>query len=164
MKKLPYREGDVFAVPLRSGGYSVGVVARAPKQGKVLLGYFFREKFRSVLGSCEVPVLLPEHALKVVKFGDLSLMSGTWPIVGHLKNWNRDDWPMPKFVRRDPLAKHARLVSYADDDPNRQIAEEPCDPAIEGYEEDSLLGAGFVELLLTQLLKFVPDGTTRAKR
>jgi hypothetical protein len=152
MTELPYREGDVFAIPLRNGGYSLGVVARSPKQGRVLLGYFFGERFPSVPGSLDLPVLAPENALKIVKFGDLSLMSGKWPVVGRLQKWNRGDWPMPKFIRRAPLGKGARLVSYADDDPNQLIAEEAGDFEATGYEEDTLKGAGFVELLLTRLL------------
>lgn len=156
MKKLTYREGDVFALPLRDGGFSVGVVARSPKKGKVLLGYFFREKFSSVPALSNLPILLPENAIKVVKFGDLSLMTGEWPVVGHLENWDRDDWPMPKFIRRDPLGKRARLVSYADDDPNQEIAEEPCSFEATGYEADTLWGAGFAEIMLTKLLGTTP--------
>lgn len=158
MTELPYREGDAFAIPLRSGGFSLGVVARSPKQGHVLLGYFFGEKFPSVPAPSDLPALLPKNAIRVMKFGDLSLMSGGWPVVGHLQNWQRDDWPMPKFVRRDPLGKRVRLVSYADDDPNRLVAEEAADSDAAAYEEDRLFGAGFVELLLTQLLESAPAG------
>jgi hypothetical protein len=151
VKKLTYKEGDVFAVPLRDGGFSLGIVARSPRHGKVLLGYFFPGKLPAVPKPPDLPVLLPENAMKVVRFGDLSLMTGEWPIIGSLQNWDRDDWPMPKFIRQDPLTKRARLVSYADDDPNKEIAEELCHFEATGYEADSLLGAGFVELLLTKL-------------
>ncbi|WP_415867687.1 Imm26 family immunity protein [Burkholderia ubonensis] len=58
-----------------------------------------------------VPELKPEDAIRVVRFGDLSLMNGEWPIVDHVKDWQSDRWPMPKFVRRDPLAKRAWLGS-----------------------------------------------------
>ena len=40
-RKLPYSEGDVFAVPLPDGGYGVGVVTRMDGKGSVL-GYFLR--------------------------------------------------------------------------------------------------------------------------
>jgi hypothetical protein len=162
MKKLPYREGDVFAVPLRNGGFSLGVVARSPGRGKVLLGYFFGEKFPSPPRPSDLPPLLPENALKAVKFGDLSLMTGEWPVVGHLQNWDRDNWPMPKFIRRAPFTS-ARLVSYADDDPSKEVAEEPCNSDAEGYEEDGLMGAGFVELLLTELLGAAPVNGPRRR-
>jgi hypothetical protein len=36
----PCEEGDLFAVPLRDGGYGIGVVARVGRRG-VLVGYFF---------------------------------------------------------------------------------------------------------------------------
>jgi hypothetical protein len=150
--KLPYAEGDVFALPLRSGGFAVGVVARSPRQGKVLLGYFFPGKFPSVPKLSDLAGLSPEKAIKVIKFGDLSLFTGEWPILGHLEKWDRDDWPMPTFIRRDPIGKRTCLVRYADDDPNRQIAEEPCNFETTGYEQDSLFGAGAVEILLTRLL------------
>jgi hypothetical protein len=43
MENIKYREGDWFAVPLRNGGFAVGLVARAnPKAA--LLGYFFGPK------------------------------------------------------------------------------------------------------------------------
>lgn len=39
MAKINDREGDWFAVPLRKGGYAVGLIAHANPDG-VLLGYF----------------------------------------------------------------------------------------------------------------------------
>src|SRR5213592_3499242 len=46
-RKLPYREGDVFAVPLQDGAYGIGVVARMDREGAVL-GYFFDRRYESV--------------------------------------------------------------------------------------------------------------------
>ncbi len=43
-QNLPYQEGDWFAVPLRSGGYGVGLVARAPGNG-IVLGCFFGTRY-----------------------------------------------------------------------------------------------------------------------
>jgi hypothetical protein len=44
---------------------------------------------------------------KTFQFADTGddLMTGEWPVIWHLQNWGRDDWPMPKFIRRDPLGK-----------------------------------------------------------
>ena len=60
MATVRYREGDWFAVPLRDGGFGVGVIARAnPKAA--LLGYFWPASFggpeaggrrRSEAGGC----------------------------------------------------------------------------------------------------------------
>lgn len=43
-KRLPYREGTWFALPLRKGGYAVGVVARMAPRGRIILAYFFGPK------------------------------------------------------------------------------------------------------------------------
>ncbi len=41
MKKLPYKEGTWFAVPLKCGGHAVGIATRIAPKGRVLLAYFF---------------------------------------------------------------------------------------------------------------------------
>jgi len=150
MTDLNYREGDIFVVPLRNGGFSVGVIARSPKDGKVLLGYFFRVR-SEWSPNMTLPKLEPKDAVKVARFGDLAIIKGNWRIIGRVPEWNRAEWKMPKFLRKDDLAKCAWLVTYADDDPNEQISIEACPFDATGYEKDSLLGAGFVEMMLTRL-------------
>jgi Immunity protein 26 len=152
MSRLPYREGDVFAVPLRGRGFALGVVARSPKRGRILLGYFFPHLFASVPSPGELPELRPRDAIKVVRFGDLSLTNGEWPIISHLRDWDKERWPMPRFVREDPLLKRAWLITVSDDDPSIEVAREGCESGIAGYERASLLGAGVVEIQLTKLL------------
>ncbi len=44
MVKQKYGEGDWFAVPLRNGGYALGVVARRDGRGGII-GYFFGQKY-----------------------------------------------------------------------------------------------------------------------
>lgn len=150
--KFPYREGSVFALPLRAGGFAVGVVARvsADKSGG-LLGYFFAPKLTVVPGGEVVPSLQPANALKVLIFGDLSLRNGEWPVIGEIPEWRREEWPMPDFVRRDDISKKAWRVRYSDDDVCEVISEQP-EPFDSTLERDSLFGAGAVELLLTRLL------------
>jgi len=85
--------------------------------------------------------------------GDLSLLDKTWPIVGQLPFWRREEWPMPPFVRRDELAKRAWRVQYADNDANRVVAEEPLNcPNISELERDAVLGAGSAEIVMTRML------------
>lgn len=145
---LPYTEGSVFLVPLRTGGYGRGVIARATPKGRVLFGYFFGPR----LASAEpVPLddLVPQRAVLRIRFGDLGLINGEWRVFGKLPNWNRSDWPICDFVRRPP-GMRARLVRYADDDPNRVEAEYPADDEAE-LETDSLSGYGSVEIKLSKL-------------
>jgi hypothetical protein len=153
MRKLRYKEGDVFAVPLEGGGFCLGVVARMPRGGKLLLGYFFGPRLDRVPGADEVPKLRPGKAAKVVIFGDLFLMKGRWPVVSRIKDWNRSDWPMPKFVRREELSKRAFLVTYCEDDPTIVVSEERCDFNISGFEIDSVWGAGFAEAVLAKVIR-----------
>jgi len=151
VKKLPYSEGSVFLVPLRSGGYARGVVARAGPNGKVLLGYFFGPRLASIDG-VGLDDLDPSKAILRVRFGDLGLVNGTWPVSGQVANWNRSEWPMPDFVRRDPLGRlKPRVVRHSDDEPNLIDAEYPIDDD-SGLATDSMYGYGAVEIELTKRL------------
>jgi hypothetical protein len=125
--KLPYSEGSVFLVPLRKGGYARGVVARASPKGKGLLGYFFGPRLSSA-DIAKVDNLDPNSAMLRVIFGDLGLINGEWQILGVVPNWDRTQWPMPDFVRRDPLGRRKpMLVRYSDAGPMRIEAEFPVD-------------------------------------
>lgn len=151
MKKLPYAEGVVFLIPLRSTGFARGVVARATAAGEVLLGYFFGPRLAST-DAITLDDLEPAKAVLKLRFGDLGLIDGKWPICGTLPNWNRSEWPIPDFVRRDPLGYlKPVLVRYADDNPNRVEAEYVVEDDI-GLAADSISGYGAVEVKLTKLL------------
>lgn len=151
-KKVRYAEGDWFAVPLREGGYAVGVVARAnPKAA--LLGYFFGPPQAEVPRLEHVADLKPGDAVLVGKFGHLGIIGGTWPILGRVDGWDRDEWPMPVFVRYEELTGRSFHVFYDENDPNRLLREEQIAPGTdEQGPKDGLMGAGFVEKVLTTLL------------
>ena len=149
--RLPYREGTWFAVPLRQGGFAVGLVARATAKGKVILCYFFGPCRAAIPALDEVERLTPSDAIRAIRVGDLGLIRGKWPIIGHAASWTRSDWPMPTFVRRDPLSRRAWRVYHSDTDPNLVDREE-----LEQYEstleDDALYGAGAAELVLAKWL------------
>lgn len=156
--KVPYQEGDWFAVPLRDGGYVIGLVARAAPGGKILLGYFFGPRRDRVPTLTELGPLQASRAALIAQFGDLGLIERSWPIIGHFDVWNRKAWPMPRFVRTDAVSGQTRLVEYADDDPSHEVA---VTPLLGGtpidQPKDGLLGAGAVELRLTKLLAHSSD-------
>lgn len=141
-----------FAVPLRSSGYGLGVVARAnPKAA--LLGYFFGPKRATLPNLDDVSGLGPGDAVWVAMFGHLGLRDGAWPILGQFNPWNRKDWPMPDFRRYEELTGRRFRVIYDDDDPAMLLREELASASeIANLPEDGLAGAGFVELRLTRLL------------
>lgn len=151
MRKLPYIEGSVFLVPLRNGGYARGVVARASPSGRGVMGYFFGPRLLDTASvSCDD--LNPGSAVLRIIFGDLGLINGEWPVLGRVVNWNRSEWSMPDFLRRDLLGRmNPVLVRYADDDPNRIELELIIDDH-SGMLPDSSAGYGAVEIRLSNLL------------
>jgi hypothetical protein len=152
MAKIAAKEGDWFAVPLREGGFAVGVVARTNQKGG-MFGYFFGPKRAEVPALEDVAGLAPADAVLVGTFGDLGLIRGTWPLLGPCPHWERDRWPMPPLIRYEELTGRSFRVYYADDDPNHVIREEQIPPgATRDGPEDGLMGAGFVEKRLTRVL------------
>ncbi len=153
MARVKYGEGDWFAVPLREGGYAVGVVARAnPKAA--LLGYFFGPACAEIPGLDYVADLKASDAVLVGKFGHLGITQGRWPILGRLDDWDRAAWRMPVLVRYEELTGRSFKVFYEDDDPNMLVREEQVAPgAKEQGPSGGLMGAGYVENVLTGLLR-----------
>src|SRR5881392_968160 len=96
--RLSYREGDVFAVPLHDGSHAIGVVARIGNGA--VLGYFFDQRYENVPDISDVGELSHRSAGLIQIFGDLGLIRGTWPVLGQLPSWQREEWPMPAFGRR----------------------------------------------------------------
>jgi hypothetical protein len=150
--RLNYAEGTVFAIPLRSGGFAVGLVARAAPRGRLLLVYLFGPRRESVPELAEVANVHASSAIRIVRAGDLHLIEGKWPVIGQLGEFRREDWPFPKFVRTEELARRAWVVEYADDHPGHVVAETPVAFGASKLDCDSSFGAGAVELLLTKLL------------
>ncbi len=151
-RRLPYSDGDWFAVPLREdGGYGVGVVARHDRRGGVI-GYLFNLRSDDVPTLDDVSSFRSAEAIRVMRFGDLGLIKGQWPILGRLETWQPDDWPIPDFGRREPTGRAFRVVYSAEDlrGPVREepITEDDCDK----LPRDALSGAGAVERVLTELL------------
>jgi hypothetical protein len=150
--KRPYTEGSVFAVPLRFGGFGIGLVARvATDDSGGVLGYFFGPRYEAVPALESVSFVDPRQALRVVRFGDPFLLNGKWPILGTLKKWDRRMWPMPDFVRKDDLTKTAWRVRYSEENLTQAISETPA-PYDSALERAAVFGAGAVELMLTKLL------------
>ncbi|MEO7594294.1 MAG: DUF4259 domain-containing protein, partial [Byssovorax sp.] len=158
--RLNYSEGTWFAVPLRSGGFGVGIVARATSRGRVILVYLYGPKRETVPTLTDVAELEPFAAVKVAIIGDLCLIRGDWPILGRAQQWHRDKWPIPLFVRSDELSRRAFVVRYDDRDPGLAISEVPVAYGTSTLERDCVMGAGSVESALTRLLS--PEATSDA--
>jgi hypothetical protein len=152
MKKLTYREGDLFILPLRDRGYAVGLVAKSGPRGRVLFGYFFGPRYGEVPRLSELTNLSPEDAILRCRFGDLHLMDGAWPVLGQMPGWERATWTMPPFVRHDSLTGRKFQVIYCDADPNVVVTEMKLASDADIEPKDALAGAGAVEIKMTKLL------------
>lgn len=148
---IPYREGTWFAVPLRGGGYAVGVAARLNGRGCVF-GYFFGPMRSEIPSVSTLKNLHSDNAILVTQFGDLGLIEGEWPIIGDSESWDRKTWPMPSFVRvTEP--DHVAFVTTYSENTLEPIKERKCALSeVANYPYDSLSGAGAVEIRLTKLL------------
>lgn len=147
----PVQEGTWFAVPLRTRGFAVGVVARTTPTGGIVLAYFFPGVWESPPGIDDMKEMGVQRAIRLLRVGDLGLTNGTWQIIGVDPVWCREDWPVPKFVRRDDLSRRAWIVEYSDNDANVVVSESPTDYST-SLERDAVHGAGAAEIVMTRLL------------
>ena len=133
--------------------FLLGVVARTSPRGDIVLTYLFGPARRTVPAADDLNNLRPQNALRVARVGDLSLTDKTWPIIGQLQSWKREEWAMPPFVRRDDIAQKAWRVQYSDTDANRVASEQALDyRQASEFDRDAVLGAGSAEIVLTKLL------------
>jgi hypothetical protein len=151
-KRLPYRDGQLVAVPLRDdGGYAVGLIAAHDGRGAVV-GYFFNQRFVDPPPLDEANALGPSEVLRVVRFGDLGLLNGGWIVIGDYVGWQPSEWPVPAFGRREPSGRAFKVIYSTADlrGPAREeaISEDECDR----LPRDALSGSGSVERVLTHLL------------
>jgi Immunity protein 26 len=148
-----FGEGDWFALPLRDGGFGIGLIARANADG-ILVGYFFGRRRDKPPTIDELVSLQPSDAVLVCRFGHLGLRQGKWPIIGHAEPWDPRAWPMPRFVRHEALSGRSFYVLYDDHDPNRLVREERIAPGstIDGPTA-GLFGSGAVEKVMTSKLR-----------
>jgi hypothetical protein len=136
---------------LESGGAARGVVARTASEGRLLFGYFFGPRLLSK-AKADLSGLEPGNAVLRLRFGDLGLLNGLWPVVGKLPDWSPAKWPMSNAVRRHPLGIiKPVLVRYDDNDPSRVLSEEILENDID-LPGDSLAGYAFVEAKLSKML------------
>jgi hypothetical protein len=152
MVRMGYGEGDWFGVPLRGGGFAIGLVARANSRG-ALLGYFFGPSREELPKLADLASLSARDAVLVGKFGHLGLKRKTWPLIGRSDGWDRALWPMPAFVRHEELTGRNVRVFYDENDPNVVLREERVPQGeIPLGPEDGLMGAGFTENRLSGIL------------
>jgi immunity protein 26 of polymorphic toxin system len=149
------REGDWFAVPLASSLYVLGLVARAPKRGQTLFGYFFGPLQTQIPQPESLVVYRPSDALRACRFRDDALRSARWPIIASVSDWDRTAWPMPDFhvPFTHEVTGESWAVTYSEDNPDRSIRrrrisfEEEAD-----YPQDGVFPPSHLEYELARML------------
>ncbi|PHV09727.1 Imm26 family immunity protein [Chitinimonas sp. BJB300] len=151
-KPLKVAEGLWFAVPLRDGGFGVGLAARvSPSRGvKTLFCYLFPYRYSEPPSLEKLLALKPSDAISLERVSSLGIKKGTWPLIGIDPKFDREKWPMPSFVRQDLVSKNYRKTTYSPDDPSLVIWEGLCPLGEElVLPQDGLSGYGAVEIFLT---------------
>lgn len=152
--KINYEEGSYFAVPLNQGGFGIGLVARMGPEARGLLGYFFPDRYTAVPNLNELAAFEPSDAVTIQRFGDLGLLSGEWPIIGKLRDWNREKWKMPAFYRQEPIQGMLFRVEYPDDNPlGIPIVTRASSDEVEGLQKDGSHGYKSMSGLLSRLIE-----------
>lgn len=144
------REGTWFAFPLARGGFCVGLVARE-ERGAILAAYFFGAVWNHIPTLDELRELRPSDAIRVLRVGALGFSKGAWVAIGSDPAWDRQKWPLPKFLRKNRMEGTAWIVEYSDTNPNEVLSETPADFDMD-LETDALFGHLAAESVMNSVL------------
>lgn len=147
-----YREGDWFAVPMARSAYAAGLVARRPRRGTVLLGYFFGPQRQTIPTMAELALLTAENVQLVCRIKDSALYRGVWRVLGRRDRWRRKDWPMPAFHRREGLTGRGIRIEYDGDNLTTPVREVPASVPDASLPDDVVLDEARVLEALSRIL------------
>jgi hypothetical protein len=142
--------GKLFVVPLKGGGFSVGLVARQDKN--ILLGYFFDTYFLEQPSTIESFVIDKNNVCLICLFGILRLKNKEWTIIGDLPNWDKNEWSVPIFKQKDLLLDIYYAINY-DDDLNEVSRIKISEECAKTLYKSSIHGPGLVESILSNKLQ-----------
>lgn len=151
-RKLNYRAGDWFAVPLEGSRYCLGRVARIGS-GAIILGYFFRGRYERLPTCLDTRDLNGFASMLVARFGGLHILSGRWPLVCSDGQFNPAEWPVPHFGHRSLILKDTFVeVEYSEtlSEVGRFLVSEERWRTL---HEDGLAGAEWMESRLEILME-----------
>jgi hypothetical protein len=134
-KRIRCSEGQCIAVPLTNECFARLVVSRLTSTG-YLLSYCYAPSLADFPTMADFVALVPSEAVCVWRISNVGVVDGLWPVVGTMPNWNRAQWPVPKFPFTDPLTGRKYLRTFDDNDPRRRIAQERVDDDYVFPEED----------------------------
>lgn len=144
MTEETFGEGSIVEIPVE-GSHVLAVVARTAFEAGVALLYLFSPAI--VRGS-----LSPVAALGAVRTGLQSLQDGRWRVVGSVEDWRSSDWPVPEFVREDPIRRKRWRVRYAEHDLLTPLNEATLSDEEPAGLTDRVYGVDALEKMISRVL------------
>jgi hypothetical protein len=99
-------------------------------------------------------------AVYVGRFYDDALISGRWPTIRSSSTWERNDWPMPEFHRRDSqsFAGQSFALQYSEDKPEHLLMRREISLEDEARfpPDDGMLAPERLEYLVAEILGAPP--------
>jgi len=86
----------LFAVPLKTGGFGVGIAVCLGIKNDVV-AHFFGPVMESVPALSEFSDLGENDSVHIEHFLDDGLRNGSWKVIGRYPEWDAYDWPIPRF-------------------------------------------------------------------
>ena len=153
-KRIKYDEGDIFAVPLRSGSFGIGILTTISNTRTGAVGYFYEPAYAKLPTLESIPRLIPSKAIDICHFGDLGIVKGEWPILGKQEPFLNKEWEVTKFWHHDSISNRYSIRVYEPPDYVYWVSEyEVSEVEIGAIPKDGLYGKEALEIKLTKLLE-----------
>ena len=149
-----YTEGDFFAVPLKTGGFGLGIAICVGSRGTVV-GRFFGPVRDSVPSLGDLENLTENDSIHIEHFRDDGLRNGSWEVIGQHLEWDAYDWPIPKFGWFQASSKEATGQHFEIELDENLKATRQKKVSLEQFEKlplEGISGAKAAEVTLTLVL------------
>jgi hypothetical protein len=149
MARVKLKEGDIFKLPVNNS-FCYGLIVRL-NTSKIPFGYFYKEV--SILEEENKFELSFDNLIYIHQFGIQGFKDGTWQIIGSLKKFKREDWPMPVFYQKTDLLP-ANLI-YLNDNLEEYKRERATlsEDNYKNFPSTGLGGSLFIEKKLAKILE-----------
>ncbi len=120
-----------FQSSLQVGSWGFMREQKKGRGGSAPFGYFFGKVHHELPKQSELSQLKPEESVLQCKFGDLGLIEGKWHIIGIIRPWIREDWPMPALMipaDKDNFLYFDQLIQYDENFPSKELYRERHPP------------------------------------
>jgi hypothetical protein len=143
--------GDWVAVPLPSGGFGLGMIART--RNEWVLGYYFAGRWKEPPPPETTVGRRPEDAILIRVLNEHDVITGQWPVVRRRDpRWKRTDWPVPLFRSEDVVEGFPLVVELSDDLEYLRVERARAEE-VAGLPQDGIVSAGSAAQELDALLE-----------